>query len=71
MPSAQHRVTVIPGDGVGPEVVRAGVRVIEAARRSTTSTRRPSEKFGTHSTSLATASSCHVWMLPGAPRREP
>jgi isocitrate dehydrogenase len=31
MPSAAHRVTVIPGDGVGPEVVRAGVRVIEAA----------------------------------------
>jgi len=30
MPSA-HRVTVIPGDGVGPEVVRSGVRVIEAA----------------------------------------
>jgi isocitrate dehydrogenase len=31
MPSATHRVTVIPGDGVGPEVVRAGVRVIGAA----------------------------------------
>jgi isocitrate dehydrogenase len=31
MPSAPHRVTVIPGDGVGPEVVRAGIRVIEAA----------------------------------------
>jgi isocitrate dehydrogenase len=31
MPSASHRVTVIPGDGVGPEVVRSGVRVIEAA----------------------------------------
>jgi isocitrate dehydrogenase len=31
MPSASHRVTVIPGDGVGPEVVRAGIRVIEAA----------------------------------------
>ena len=30
MPSARHRVTVIPGDGVGPEVVRSGVRVIEA-----------------------------------------
>ena len=30
MPSA-HRVTVIPGDGVGPEVVRSGIRVIEAA----------------------------------------
>lgn len=31
MPAATHRVTVIPGDGVGPEVVRSGVRVIEAA----------------------------------------
>jgi isocitrate dehydrogenase len=31
MPAAAHRVTVIPGDGVGPEVVRSGVRVIEAA----------------------------------------
>ncbi len=31
MPSAPHRVTVIPGDGVGPEVVRSGIRVIEAA----------------------------------------
>jgi isocitrate dehydrogenase len=31
MPSAPHRVTVIPGDGVGPEVVRSAVRVIEAA----------------------------------------
>ncbi len=30
MPAA-HRVTVIPGDGVGPEVVRSAVRVIEAA----------------------------------------
>jgi isocitrate dehydrogenase len=27
-----HRVTVIPGDGVGPEVVRSAVRIIEAAR---------------------------------------
>jgi len=27
----RHRVTVIPGDGVGPEVVRAAVRVIDAA----------------------------------------
>ena len=26
-----HRVTVIPGDGVGPEVVRSGVRIVEAA----------------------------------------
>ena len=27
----RHRVTVIPGDGVGPEVTRAAVRVVEAA----------------------------------------
>ncbi len=31
MPSAAHCVTVIPGDGVGPEVVRSAIRVIEAA----------------------------------------
>ena len=32
MTAAQrHRVTVIPGDGVGPEVTRSAVRVIEAA----------------------------------------
>ncbi len=31
MPQASHRVTVIPGDGVGPEVVRSAVRVIGAA----------------------------------------
>ncbi len=31
MPTAQpHRVTVIPGDGVGPEVVRSAVRIIAA-----------------------------------------
>jgi isocitrate dehydrogenase len=29
--SAGHRVTVIPGDGVGPEIVRAAMRVIDAA----------------------------------------
>ncbi len=26
-----HRITVIPGDGVGPEVVRSAVRIIDAA----------------------------------------
>src|SRR3989304_10377432 len=32
MTAAQrHRVTVIPGDSVGPEVTRSAVRVIEAA----------------------------------------
>ena len=28
--SQAHRVTVIPGDGVGPEVVRSAVRIIAA-----------------------------------------
>ena len=27
----RHRVTVIPGDGVGPEVTRAAVRIVDAA----------------------------------------
>ena len=31
MTSQPHRITVIPGDGVGPEVVRSAVRIIEAA----------------------------------------
>ncbi len=26
-----HKVTLIPGDGIGPEVTNAAVRVIEAA----------------------------------------
>ncbi len=30
-PTLRHRVTVIPGDGVGPEVTHSAVRVIEAA----------------------------------------
>ena len=25
-----HKVTLIPGDGIGPEVVRASVRILEA-----------------------------------------
>ena len=29
--SASHRVTVIPGDGVGPEIVRSAMRIIDAA----------------------------------------
>jgi len=29
--TSRHRVTVIPGDGVGPEVTRAAVRIIDAA----------------------------------------
>ncbi len=31
MPGKSHRVTVIPGDGVGPEVVRSAQRIIAAA----------------------------------------
>ena len=32
MPTPErHRVTVIPGDGVGPEIVRSAVRIIESA----------------------------------------
>ncbi len=30
MTTQSHRVTVIPGDGVGPEVVRSAVRIIDA-----------------------------------------
>lgn len=26
-----HKIAVIPGDGVGPEVIREGVRVLEEA----------------------------------------
>jgi 3-isopropylmalate dehydrogenase len=29
-----HSIVVIPGDGIGPEIVQAGLRVIEAARES-------------------------------------
>ena len=31
MTARTHRITVIPGDGVGPEVVRSAVRIIDAA----------------------------------------
>jgi 3-isopropylmalate dehydrogenase len=30
---ATHRIAVLPGDGIGPEVVRVGVRVLEALAR--------------------------------------
>ncbi|MGC8668132.1 MAG: isocitrate dehydrogenase (NAD(+)) [Chthonomonadales bacterium] len=30
-PNSKHRVTVIPGDGIGPEVMRAAMRVVEAS----------------------------------------
>ena len=31
MSSREHSVTLIPGDGIGPEVSEAAVRVVEAA----------------------------------------
>ena len=30
-----HKIAVIPGDGTGPEVVREGLKVLEAASRKT------------------------------------
>ena len=30
-----HRIAVIPGDGTGPEVVREGLKVLEAVARAT------------------------------------
>ena len=30
-----YRIAVIPGDGIGPEVVREGLKVLEAATAST------------------------------------
>ena len=30
-----HRIAVIPGDGTGPEVVREGLKVLEAAAQAT------------------------------------
>ena len=32
-PDSEHRIAVIPGDGVGPEVVDAGLKVLAAVRR--------------------------------------
>ena len=29
-----HRIAVIPGDGIGKEVVPEGIRVLEAARKA-------------------------------------
>ena len=51
--STSARVTLIPGDGIGPEVTEAAVRVVEAAgrRRSSGSASRPAAevvaKYGT------------------------
>ena len=28
---AKHKITLIPGDGIGPEIIAATVRIIEAA----------------------------------------
>ena len=33
----QYRIAVIPGDGIGKEVVPEGLRVLEPARKSTAS----------------------------------
>jgi 3-isopropylmalate dehydrogenase len=30
-----YRIAVIPGDGTGPEVVREGLKVLEAAAQAT------------------------------------
>ena len=35
MPDRSHRIAVIPGDGTGPEVVREGLKSLEAAARAT------------------------------------
>ena len=30
---AKHRIAVIPGDGIGPEVIGEGVKVLNAVQR--------------------------------------
>jgi isocitrate dehydrogenase (NAD+) len=35
MPTRTHKITLIPGDGIGPEVAAAMVRVVEAAGKQT------------------------------------
>ena len=37
-----YRIAVIPGDGIGPEVVAEGLKVLEAARRARVTGRAPS-----------------------------
>ncbi len=32
MPAAKRTITVLPGDGIGPEVVDAALRIVEATR---------------------------------------
>ena len=32
---SQHTITLIPGDGIGPEVTDATVRILEAAGKQT------------------------------------
>ena len=34
MTSAKNKIAVIPGDGIGPEVVREAVRVLERTRET-------------------------------------
>lgn len=37
----QHRIAAIGGDGIGPEVIAAGCRVLEATAAAWISTRSP------------------------------
>ena len=34
MTGRSYRIGVLPGDGTGPEVVRQGLKVLEAVRRA-------------------------------------
>ena len=56
MPGQPHRVTVIPGDGVGPEVVRSAQRIIDGGRRRRSTGRRP--RPAPRSSSAATPPAC-------------
>jgi isocitrate dehydrogenase len=40
MPPAKRKITVLPGDGIGPEVVEAAIRIIEATKVSVEFERR-------------------------------
>ena len=43
--SKTHRIAVIPGDGIGKEVVPEGLRVLEAVAREIRSSRSSSTNF--------------------------
>ncbi len=51
---ATYRIAVIPGDGIGKEVVPEGQRVLEAAGESTASSSTGTSTPGAASTSRAT-----------------